>query len=159
MTRVKTDIQDLKLESLTGVSVHTRTYLWDFEKYLKEELKKRTYIRMKSNSLNRLNIKASILPIETRKSYDKVFKVDQFRIVKSIKMRANYQLRNRDGKIVVSEPLYLISTENSSISNRSYRDAQRKYDRDNKEDKLYKKLMRSLAKNVAIEIARERGVK
>jgi len=74
-------------------------------------------------------------------------------------MRANYQLRNRDGKIVVSEPLYLISTENSSISNRSYRDAQRKYDRDNKEDKLYKKLMRSLAKNVAIEIARERGVK
>ena len=33
--RVQTDIQDLKLESLTGMSESTRTYYWDFKKYLK----------------------------------------------------------------------------------------------------------------------------
>ena len=157
--RVTTDIQELKLESLTGVSVHTRTYLWDFEKYLKEELKERTYIRLNSNSSNRLRIEASISPIQTRKSYDRVFKVDQFRIVKSIEMKCNYQLLNKDGKVIVSEPLSIISTENSSISNRSYKHAERKYYRDEKKDELYKKLMRSLAKSVTIHIARERRLK
>ena len=158
-TRVQTDIKELKVESLTGVSVHTRTYLWDFKKYLKEELSDRTYIRLNSNSSKRLTIKASISPIETRKTYDRVFGVDQFRIVKSIEMTGDDQLLNKDGKVIVSEPLYMISTENSSISNRSYRDAQRKYNRDEKKDKLYKKLLRSLAKDIAIDIAREREVK
>ena len=159
ITRVRTDIKELKLESLTGVSVHTRTYLWDFKKYLKEELKERTYIRLNSNSSNKLSIKASISPIQTKKTYDRVFKVDQFRIVKSIEMRCNYQLLNKDGKVIVSEPLYIISTENSAISNRSYKDAQRKYNRDEKRDKLYKKLMRSLAKGISIHIMRERELK
>ena len=152
ITRVKSDIQDLKLESLTGVSVYSHTYLWDFKKYLKEELKKRTHIRLNSNSLNRLLIKVTISPIRTKKYYDRVFKVDQYHLKKSIKMTADYNIRDENGKVIVSEPLSLISTENSVISTRSYKDAERKYDRDEKEDKLYKKLMRSLAKSVVSDI-------
>jgi len=159
ITRVKTDIRDLKLLDLTGVSVHTRTYRWDFEAYLKEELKKSTYITLNSSSSNRLIIKASISPIGTKKYYDRVFKVDQFRLVKSIKMSANYKILDKNGKVIVSEPLYIISTENSEISNRSYGDAARKYFRNDMKEKLYEKLMRKLAKNVVRNIMDERGLK
>jgi len=159
ITKVKTNIQDFKLERLTGVSVHTRTYRWDFEDYLKEELKKRTYITLDSSSSNRLVIKASISPIKTKKHYYKVFKVDQFRLVKSVKMNTNYVIKDKDGKVIISEPLYIISTENSEISNHSYRDAERKYYRNEKEDKLYEKLMRKLAKSLVSNIIHKRGIK
>jgi len=159
ITRVKTDIQDLKLLSLMRVSVHTHDYRWDFKKYLKEELKKSTYITLNSNSSNRLIIKSSISPIRTKKYYDKVFKVDQFRLVKSIKMTANYKILDKNGKVIVSEPLYIISTENSEISNRSYGDATRKYFQNDKREKLYEKLLRKLAKDVVRNIMDERKLK
>ena len=150
--RVKTDIQDLRVENLIGVSVHNHTYIWDFKKYLKEELQKRTYIKLNSKSSNKLLIKASISPIRTKKYHNKVFKVDQFHLKKSIKMSAKYYIRNQKGKVIAFEPLSMVSTENSTISNRSYRDAERKYYREEKEDELYQKLMRSLAKSVVGDI-------
>ena len=155
VTPIKTDIQTIRLTSLSGMNIGE--YRWDFNKYLKKELKKRTHITLTSKSSNELYIKAYISDIGTRRYRDKIFGVNQFHVDKFISMNGNFQIEDKNGRTIVSES-YQIDSQNTEVTDHSFRATEAKHRREDSRDRLYEKLLKSLAKMVVGQIISERKI-
>jgi hypothetical protein len=152
---VKTDIQTIRLTSLSGMNIGE--YRWDFNKYLKKELKKRTYITLNPKSSNQLYIKAYISDIVTKRYRDKIFGVNQFHVDKFISMNGNFKIKDKNGRTIVSES-YQIDSQNTEVTDHSFRATEMKHRREGSQDKLYEKLFKSLSRMVVGQIISERKV-
>ncbi|CAA6822370.1 MAG: Unknown protein [uncultured Sulfurovum sp.] len=155
--QIQTDIQTLKFTKLNGLNIQS-TDQWNFKLYFKEALKKRTFLRLDSNSPNILDIRVSISPLITKKYKDSFLKVPQFHLDKSISMIANYKVKDKNGRVIVSE-IYNSSTQNTEVSTHNYREAEKKHMNKHSKTKLHEKLMRKLAKTVVSQIIDERKIK
>jgi len=153
--QVKTDIQTIRLTSLSGMNIGE--YRWDFKQYLKDELAKRTYISLDPKSTNQLYIKAYVADIVSTRKKDKVFGVKQFQITKSISVRGNIEVEDKNEKVIVEET-YEIGTEKTEITKYSFKATENKHKREGTKDKLYEKILKSIARMVVSEIIEDRGV-
>ena len=150
--KVQTDIQTIQLFHLNGINIQ-RADERDLKVYLRNELLKRTHIRLDTNSKNRLSVNTIISPIRTSQYKDKFLGKDNYHIKKHISLTAHYKVTNNRGKVIASET-YLYDHNPSTVSGYSYREAETKHSI----AKIRQKLMKRLAKAIVAQIIEERKI-